>query len=154
VDNYRPGQGRSPRALNPTVRIFGAIAKVPAQGILPERQCQTARSAKHDVSFFPTSRVIPKSLHPVRRMTGSIDNTSTVLPVDMWTIGQSPNGYASPVLLRTDGEMLAFDHIPTGNHHNNKEGFKILIGREGKGPVFFAREGAKNLPVPRQKARF
>jgi hypothetical protein len=35
-------------------------------------------------------------------------------------------------LLRKDGEMLAFDHIPTGNHHNNKEGFKILIGREGE----------------------
>jgi hypothetical protein len=105
---------------------------VPAERILPERQCQTARSAKHDVSFFPTGRVIPKSLHPVRRMTGGIDNTSTVLPVDMWTIGQSPNGCASPVLLRKDGEMLAFDHIPTGNHHNNKEGFKILIGREGE----------------------
>jgi hypothetical protein len=40
----------------------------------------------------------------------------------MWTIGFQPNGCASPVLLRKDGEMLAFAHIPTRNH-NNQEGF-------------------------------
>jgi hypothetical protein len=32
----------------------------------------------------------------------------------MWTIGFQPTGCASPVLLRKDGEMLAFAHIPTG----------------------------------------
>jgi hypothetical protein len=34
----------------------------------------------------------------------------------MWTIGFQPTGCASPVLLRKDGEMLAFAHIPTGAH--------------------------------------
>jgi hypothetical protein len=49
----------------------------------------------------------------------------------MWTIGFQPNGCASPVLPRKDGEMLAFAHIPTGNPSNNKEGF-IIFDFEGR----------------------
>lgn len=98
-------------------------------------------------------------------------------PVDMWTIGFQPNGGASPVLLRKDGEMLAFAHIPTGAH-NHPDDFKI-DGREREAlsglrpPIVFPAFGqltagavplakrlvryfsrTKNLPVPPQAALF
>ena len=59
----------------------------------------------------------------------------TLSPVDMWTIGFQPNGCASHAYRARKGaesmEMLAFAHIPTGNR-NNKEGFLILIFKEGE----------------------
>jgi hypothetical protein len=79
----------------------------------------------------------------------------------MWTIGFQPNGCASPVLLRKDGEMLAFAHIPTGNHSNNKEGFIIFdfegrAGRAGGSPSVsqsrLAGKRAAARAVPDQKA--
>ena len=61
---------------------------------------------------------------------GETQQTSKELPVDMWTIGQSPNGCASHAYRARKGaesmEMLAFAHIPTGNR-NNKEEFIFLI---------------------------
>jgi len=78
----------------------------------------------------------------------------------MWTIGFQPNGCASPVLLRKDGEMLAFAHIPTGNH-NNQEGFIVFDfegrGGRGRGVAFsfrshLAGERAAARAVPDQKA--
>jgi hypothetical protein len=43
----------------------------------------------------------------------------------MWTIGQSPNSCASHAYRARKSaesmEMLAFAHIPTGNHHNKEE---------------------------------
>jgi hypothetical protein len=98
----------------------------------------------------------------------------------MWTIGFQPNGCASPVYRARrgaeNGEMLAFAHIPTGATSTSKNfylDFKkgeqrpaLAHTRQGSernawpgpaqkaGPVFFAMKGAKNLPVPRQQARF
>jgi hypothetical protein len=74
----------------------------------------------------------------------------------MWTIGFQPNGCASPVLLRKDGEMLAFAHIPTGNH-NNQEGFIVFDfegrGGRGRGVAFSFSPALRESVRPRAPSR-
>jgi hypothetical protein len=50
----------------------------------------------------------------------------------MWTIGFQPTGCASPVLLRKDGEMLAFAHIPTGAHIQPRFINRFRVGRDAR----------------------
>jgi hypothetical protein len=111
----------------------GQIAKRLGEG----RQVTTAgpngnTSDARSIVFSDSAAILPAA-GPV--LTGSAVQTSPSLPVDMWTIGFQPNGCASHAYRARKGaesmEMLAFAHIPTGNH-NNQEEF-IFFDFEGRG---------------------
>ena len=109
-------------------RRCGKCVKRLGEGV-PGHNCQPDGNTGDGRSIPFPHPVLLFAIDPA--ITGSALQASSSLPVDMWTIGQSPNGCASPVSLRKDGEMLTFAHIPTGNH-NNQEEFIIWISRKGR----------------------
>jgi hypothetical protein len=73
-----------------------------------------------------------------QRPSRSIAHVTQELPVDMWTIGQSPNGCASHAYRARKSaesmEMLAFAHIPTGTTASRKNYiFDLKEGERGAG---------------------
>ena len=107
-----------------TIRGTFTIARMLGEGA-PGHNSTARRPtpAIDDLSFSHTPSGITLAVDP--GLTGSTVQASPSLPVDMWTIGQSPNGCASHAYRARKGaesvEMLAFAHIPTGNRHNKEE---------------------------------
>jgi hypothetical protein len=180
VDNFSARQRSGERAASRSgIRATDRSLRGLARGSWPHLHGQTGTTGDSRSNRILTpAAIFFHAVSPV--LTGSAVQASPSLPVDMWTIGFQPNGCASPVLLRKDGEMLAFAHIPTGN--NNKEVFLIFDfqgkGERGRGlrlPVqnpalrtsmrprapsrikrrvryfLLKGRGAKNLPVPRRQ---